>query len=94
MQYTVVYEQTPRNWSAYVPDLPACVAAAKTRKGTERLIRGAIKMYLEACVEYNEPIPQPGTWTGTVEVEVPSADTVKSRAAADVERAARKRASA
>ena len=91
MQYTVVYEQTPRNWGAYVPDLPGCVAVAKTRKGTERLIRGAIEMYLEACVEYNEPIPQPGAWTGTVEVEVPSAETVKQRVAEDAERLARKR---
>lgn len=94
MRYTVVYEPTPRNWSAYVPDLPGCIAAAKTRRGTERLIRGAIKLYLEACVEYNEAIPQPGAWTSTVEVEVPSADTVKLHAAADAERLARKRASA
>lgn len=94
MQYIVVYEQTPRNWSAYVPDLPGCIATAKTRKGTERLIRGAIKMYLEACVEYDEPIPQPGTRTGTVEVEIPGATGTKPETEALPDHAPRKRVSA
>lgn len=40
--YTVILERGPKNWSAYVPDLPGCVAAAKTRAETERLIREAI----------------------------------------------------
>lgn len=94
MQYIVIYEQTPRNWSAYVPDLPACVAAAKTRKGTERLIRGAIKMYLEACVEYNKPIPQPGARTGTVEVEIPGTAGTQPETEARPDHAPRKRVSA
>ena len=68
MKYVVVYEQTPSGYSAYVPDLPGCVAAGETREDTERLIRGAIAFHLEGLRELGEPIPEPGTWTETVEV--------------------------
>ena len=68
MHYVVVYEQTPNNWSAYVPDLPGCVAAADTREETEQLIREAIALHLDAMRQHGEPIPQPGAWTGLVEV--------------------------
>jgi len=66
--YVVVYERTPNNWSAYVPDLPGCVATGKTREETERLIREAIALHLAALRESGEPVPEPGTWTGLVEV--------------------------
>ena len=68
MKYVVVYEQTPNNFSAYVPDLPGCVAAGGTREETERLIREAIAFHLEGLRETDEPIPEPGAWTETVEV--------------------------
>ena len=42
MQYVIVYEQTPNNWAAYVPDLPGCIATGKTREEVDRLIREAI----------------------------------------------------
>ncbi len=32
MRHTVVIERTPNNYAAYVPDLPGCVATAKTRE--------------------------------------------------------------
>ena len=31
MEYAIVVEQTPRNFSAYAPDLPGCVATGATR---------------------------------------------------------------
>jgi len=68
MKYVVVYEQTPTGRSAYVPDLPGCVAAGKTRGKTERLIRDAMAFHLEGLRENNEPMPDAGTWTETVEV--------------------------
>jgi predicted RNase H-like HicB family nuclease len=68
VKYAVVYERTPRNYSAYVPDLPGCVAAAKTKAETRRLIREAIKMHLEQMRETGEPVPQPGTSTELIEV--------------------------
>ena len=68
MKYVVVYEETPTGFSAYLPDLPGCVAAGETRVKTERLIREAIAFHLEGLRESNEPIPEPGAWTETVEV--------------------------
>lgn len=49
MKYAVVYEQTPRNWAAYVPDLPGCVATGATRDQVEGLIREGIRLHLELC---------------------------------------------
>ncbi len=68
MTYIVVYEQTTSGWSAYVPDLPGCVAAGETREETERLIREAIAFHLEGLRESEEAIPEPGTWTEMVDV--------------------------
>ena len=68
MKYTVVYERTARNYSAYVPDLPGCVAAAKTKSETRRLIQEAIKLHIEAMREAGEAVPQPGISTELIEV--------------------------
>ena len=68
MMYVVVYEETSNGWSAYVPDLPGCVAAGKTREETESLIREAIAFHLEGLRESDEAIPEPGTWTEMVDV--------------------------
>jgi len=72
MKYIVVYEQSPDNWSAYVPDLPGCVAAADTREETRQLIVEAIGHHLEMMSKCNEPIPQPGSWTDEIEVHLPA----------------------
>jgi predicted RNase H-like HicB family nuclease len=68
MQYVIVFEQTPNNWSAYVPDLPGCIATGKTREEVDRLIREAIVLYLDAAREFGQPIPAPGTWTGLADI--------------------------
>jgi predicted RNase H-like HicB family nuclease len=68
MQYVIVFEQTPNNWSAYVPDLPGCIATGKTREEVDRLIREAIVLYLDAAREFGQPIPMPGTWTGLADI--------------------------
>ena len=58
-EYTVLYEPGNRNWSAYVPDLPGCIATGKTRKAVERQIRGAIEFHLEGMQARGERIPEP-----------------------------------
>lgn len=69
MKYVVMYEQTPNNWSAYVPDLPGCVAAGDTRAEAEHLIREAIVLHVESLREHNESVPRPGEWTDLLEVQ-------------------------
>jgi len=68
MQYAVIVEKTGNGYSAYVPDLPGCVAAARTRAETERLIREAIQFHLEGLRENGDPIPKPTTGVELVEV--------------------------
>lgn len=68
MKYAVVYERAPRSWGAYVPDLPGCVAVAKTRAEVKRLIREAIQMHIEATREAGEPVPEPQSTAELVEV--------------------------
>ena len=65
MQYTVVIEKCPRNFSAYVPDLPGCIATGATREAVVRLIREAIEFHIEDMREQGEPIPEPQS-TATV----------------------------
>jgi predicted RNase H-like HicB family nuclease len=49
VKYAVVYERTPRNWSAYVPDLPGCIAAGATRTEVERLIEEGSACIWTSC---------------------------------------------
>ena len=59
MNYVAVLEQGPKNWSAYVPDLPGCIAAATTREETERLIQEAIEFHLEGLLLDGTALPEP-----------------------------------
>jgi predicted RNase H-like HicB family nuclease len=68
MAYVVVFEPTHNGVSAYVPDLPGCVAAGDTREETEELIREAIVTHIESLREHNEPVPEPTSQFGLVSV--------------------------
>ncbi|OGN88002.1 MAG: hypothetical protein A2X23_07545 [Chloroflexi bacterium GWC2_73_18] len=67
MKYAVIFERTPRNYAAYVPDLPGCVATGRTRAQVERRIREAIHLHLEGLRENHQAIPEPSAWTEMVE---------------------------
>ncbi len=59
MRYAVVIEQADGNYSAYVPDLPGCIATGATIEEAEREIREAIRVHLDGLREDGLPIPQP-----------------------------------
>lgn len=68
MRYAIVIENAGGNYSAYVPDLPGCVATGATAADAEQSIREAIEFHLEGMREDGTPVPPP---TSTVEyVEV------------------------
>jgi predicted RNase H-like HicB family nuclease len=67
-EYTVIYEKGSRNRSAYVPDLPGCVATAKTQRQLERVIREAIQFHIEGLLLHGEPVPPPTIEAGKVRV--------------------------
>ena len=59
VRYAIVIEKAKRNYAAYVPDLPGCVATGQTREETEQQIRQAIGMHLRGMREDGLPIPEP-----------------------------------
>lgn len=61
MKYAVLFEHSESNWSAYVPDLPGCIATGKTKSETEKLIREAIEFHIEGMRLDGEPVPPPTT---------------------------------
>ena len=68
MRYAVVVEKAEHNYSAYVPDLPGCVAAAETKEELLDLIREAIDFHLESMREAGEAIPEPTAVAEYVEI--------------------------
>lgn len=68
MRYAVVIEQADSNYSAYVPDLPGCVATGATIKDAENEIREAIKFHIDGMKEDGLPIPSPSSAVEYVEV--------------------------
>jgi len=59
MRYAVVIEKADENYSAYVPDLPGCVATGHTVADVEHEIRSAIRFHIEGLREDGLPVPEP-----------------------------------
>lgn len=68
MRYAVVIEKAAKNFSAYVPDLPGCVATGATLEETEQLIREAIEFHLSGLRDDGAPIPHPSSQVDYVDV--------------------------
>jgi len=67
-EYTVLLERGENNWSAYVPDLPGCVATGKTRDETLQLMREAIEFHIEGMRLHGETVPDRTTDSARVAV--------------------------
>jgi len=67
-RYLVVMEPAGGNYSAYVPDLPGCIATGDTRSEAEANIRDAIKLHLEGLEQDGGPIPEARTTADYIEV--------------------------
>jgi predicted RNase H-like HicB family nuclease len=59
MRYAVVIERADGNYSAYVPDLPGCVATGATVEEVEREIKEAIRFHLDGMRQDGVQIPEP-----------------------------------
>ena len=68
MRYAIVIQDAGNNFSAYVPDLPGCVATGRTIEAAEREIRNAIRFHLDGLRADNLPIPSPSSRVDYVEV--------------------------
>ena len=59
MRYAIVIEKADGNYSAYVPDLPGCVATGDTVEAVEHEIRDAIRFHIEGLRNDGLAVPQP-----------------------------------
>lgn len=59
LRYMAVFEQTPNNYSAYVPDVPGCISTGKTWKKMQEMIVEAVTFHIEMMLEDGDPLPQP-----------------------------------
>ena len=59
MRYAVVIEKADGNYSAYVPDLPGCVATGDTIAEVEEEIRAAIRFHIEGLEADGIAVPEP-----------------------------------
>ena len=68
MRYANVIEQAGTNYSAYVPDLPGCVASGSSIADVETRIREAIAFHLDGLREDGLPLPMPSSQVDYVEI--------------------------
>jgi predicted RNase H-like HicB family nuclease len=71
-RFLVIIEPGSRNYSAYVPDLPGCIATGKTLEEVKNNMRQAISMHLEGMMEENEPIPTSTSLAEYMDVPAPT----------------------
>jgi predicted RNase H-like HicB family nuclease len=67
MRYAMIIEKGQRNFSAYLPDLPGCVATGKTVEEVRERMREAIELHLAGMREDGLPIPEPTSLADYVE---------------------------
>ncbi len=59
MRYAMVIEKGERNYSAYLPDLPGCIATGRTLREVKRRMHEAVELHLRGLREDGLPIPEP-----------------------------------
>jgi predicted RNase H-like HicB family nuclease len=69
-KYAIVVERAERNYAAYVPDLPGCVATGATVEEAEELLRAAIEVHVAGLREDGLPVPAPSSVVDYLEVSV------------------------
>jgi predicted RNase H-like HicB family nuclease len=59
MRYAIVIERAEGNHSAYVPDLPGCIATGATVEEVEAEMSEAIRLHVDGLREDGLPVPEP-----------------------------------
>jgi predicted RNase H-like HicB family nuclease len=80
MQYAVVIEKAPRNYSAYVPDVPGCAVTGRTVQQTIDRLREALAMHFQDMAERGEQLPDPETIVDHIDVALPETRLAKRTA--------------
>jgi len=69
-KYLIIIEKTQTGYSAYVPDLPGCIATGRTKEMVEKSIYDAIRFHMEGLKESNIPIPINKTEAGNIFIKI------------------------
>ena len=69
-RYPIIIEKSRKNYSAYSPDLPGCVATGATIKETLLHMRSAIKFHVEGLKKEGTEILQPSTKVKYIEISI------------------------
>lgn len=69
-RYAIVIEKADRNFSAYAPDLPGCVAAGESEAEVETRMRQAIALHVAGLREDGLPVPPPSSKVEYVDVAI------------------------
>ncbi len=67
-RYLVIIEESTTGFSAFLPDLPGCIATGSTRDEVENVMREGVEFHLEGLREAGEPVPPPRSTATYVEV--------------------------
>jgi predicted RNase H-like HicB family nuclease len=67
-RYLVIIEESATGFSAFLPDLPGCIATGATRDEVENAMREGVDFHLEGLRESGEPVPPPRSTATYVEV--------------------------
>jgi predicted RNase H-like HicB family nuclease len=57
-RFLIIVEKAKRNYSAYSPDVPGCVATGKTRDQATKRMHEALKIHLQGLREDKLPVPK------------------------------------
>jgi predicted RNase H-like HicB family nuclease len=69
-RYLVVFEKEGNSYGASVPDLPGCVAVARTLPAVKKLIRDGIALHVEDMISRGEKPPKPRARVDYVDAKV------------------------
>jgi predicted RNase H-like HicB family nuclease len=69
-RYPVIIERSRKNYSAYSPDLPGCVATGATVEETISRMKSAIKFHLEGLRKEGSEILEPSTKVKYIEITI------------------------
>jgi predicted RNase H-like HicB family nuclease len=58
MRYAIVIEKTATGFSAFVPDLPGCIATGRNQAEVEREMKSAIRFHIDGLKEEDLPVPK------------------------------------
>ena len=67
-EFTIVIEDAGKNFAAYAPDVPGCIATGATVEEVTATLREAIAEHLEILREMGEEIPAPHSRAGVIQI--------------------------